>query len=262
MDDHTTETLDSQNLILSHDENIARYGLLSEEYLRLDEDAILWILNHIDCFVGQSLGNKIIREVSLHPFSIVGRLPFFVGHHDDDVWDKLGQAIGNLQALDTISICIPYNTSIHDNYDNYDEDDDDEDDDDENEEIAIPHWKVVAHILSHVRQSVALVIFENVTAWRAEDARSLAQEIRGHPTMRSFDGGSRFPYVAADALYSALATLPALESIRLSNLRPRARTEDESTLANPESLTELLRVPSLRPSVSFVSTSHAFFVKQ
>jgi hypothetical protein len=43
-------------------------------------------------------------------------------------------------------------------------------------------------------------------------------------------------------LYSALATLPALKWIGLSNnLR-----QDESALAHPESLTELLRVPSLQ----------------
>jgi hypothetical protein len=48
-----------------------------------------------------------------------------------------------------------------------------------------------------------------------------------------------------DSLYSALATLPALEAVKLS-----AILENEITLANPESLTDLLRVPSLR-SVSF-----------
>jgi hypothetical protein len=49
-----------------------------------------------------------------------------------------------------------------------------------------------------------------------------------------------------DALYSALATLPALESIKLEVCQRHTRPEDESALAHPESLTELLRVPSLR----------------
>jgi hypothetical protein len=53
-----------------------------------------------------------------------------------------------------------------------------------------------------------------------------------------------YPHEASDTLYSALATLPALESVRLSNSR------NASALANPESLTELLRLPSLR-SVAF-----------
>jgi hypothetical protein len=57
-----------------------------------------------------------------------------------------------------------------------------------------------------------------------------------------------FPYESLDTLFSTLATLPALESISFG--APEVRHADESTLANPGSLTELLRVPSLR-SVSF-----------
>jgi hypothetical protein len=59
-----------------------------------------------------------------------------------------------------------------------------------------------------------------------------------------------------DTLYSALATLPALESITLG-APPRRRQADETTLANPESLTELLRVPTLR-SVRF---NNLFFTR-
>jgi hypothetical protein len=51
-----------------------------------------------------------------------------------------------------------------------------------------------------------------------------------------------------DTFFSALATLPALESVWLHT--PEVRQADESTLAYPENLTELLRVPSLR-SVHF-----------
>jgi hypothetical protein len=49
-----------------------------------------------------------------------------------------------------------------------------------------------------------------------------------------------------DTLYSALATLPALESIDLRLIAP----DDEFALTHPESLTKLLRTPSLR-SVCF-----------
>jgi hypothetical protein len=55
-----------------------------------------------------------------------------------------------------------------------------------------------------------------------------------------------YPHEASDTLYSALATLPALESVRISFL-----PEDESSFANPESLTELLRAPSIRSAVTF-----------
>jgi hypothetical protein len=74
-----------------------------------------------------------------------------------------------------------------------------------------------------------------------------AQAIRGYPTIRSFNGGYAFPYDFLDKFYSALATLPALESITCYD---GARSEDESTLTNLKSLTELLRVPTLR-SVHF-----------
>ena len=70
--------------------------------------------------------------------------------------------------------------------------------------------------------------------------------IHGHPTITSFKGGRYFHCESWDALYSTLATLPALESIHLEQTAP----DFEPALAHPESLTELLRAPSLR-SVCF-----------
>jgi hypothetical protein len=69
--------------------------------------------------------------------------------------------------------------------------------------------------------------------------------IRGHPTITRFECVEDFPYAASGGLYSALAALPALKAITLTNDEWRTRPEDES-MANPESLTELLRIPSLR----------------
>jgi hypothetical protein len=97
--------------------------------------------------------------------------------------------------------------------------------------------------LSHVREKITLNDISVV--WSEEDAVTLARVIRGHPTITRFEGGWDSSYESMDLLYSALATLPALESITLSN--PRG---EGSTLAYLESLTELLRVPSLR-SVRF-----------
>jgi hypothetical protein len=75
------------------------------------------------------------------------------------------------------------------------------------------------------------------------------QAIHGHPTITNFEGGcGRFPYESMSMLYSVLATLPALESVQLY----AQATHDGSTLVNPETLTELLRVPTLR-SVNFSS---------
>jgi hypothetical protein len=181
----------------------ARDLLLGRYYLHLNEDKMHWILNHIDCFVRQSRGNKNVLKLIFYPYSFDA----FDGQ-DDEVWHKLGQAFGNLQALETLRI-----GNSHYRYD-----------------------------------------------------RLFAQAIQGHPTIsgftQCFEGGRRFPYEASDALYSALATLPALESISLSNCRHDEQLEDESALANAESLTELLRSPCLR-SVCFDDFNFTFvFVKQ
>jgi hypothetical protein len=152
--------------------------------------------------------------------------------HDYEVLDKVGQSIGNLQALKRLRIA---------NH-NYREDD---------EDLPILDWEILARILSHVRQNIVLVV--NITkalAWDAEESRLFARAIHGHPTTTSFVVDRNFPYESLDVLYSTLATLPALESIRLC--RRQIRPEDESALSHPESLTELLRVRSLR-SVRFQS---------
>jgi hypothetical protein len=105
-------------------------------------------------------------------------------------------------------------------------------------------WEILARILSQVRQDGILVSITDVSVWRAEDIRSFARRvIHEHPTITSFADSENFPYESFEALYSALATLPDLESIVLER---HTRPEDESTLAHPESLAELLRVPSLR----------------
>jgi hypothetical protein len=110
--------------------------------------------------------------------------------------------------------------------------------------VPILDWKILARILGHVRQRIAIDIY-GYRAWDAEDSRSFAKAIHGHPTITSCQVGRNFSH---ESLYSELATLPALESVKLC--RRQIRPEDEITLARPESLSELLRVPSLR-SVRF-----------
>jgi hypothetical protein len=69
---------------------------------------------------------------------------------------------------------------------------------------------------------------------------------------QDYEGGGDFTYEASDALYSALATLPALESIGLS-----APPESQIALDNAESLTELLEV--VVPSLWSVCFSESYF---
>jgi hypothetical protein len=110
-----------------------------------------------------------------------------------------------------------------------------------------------------------VVNISDVLAWDAEKTRLFAQAIRGHPAITGFEEDSIargipdhptitgfgedndvFPYESLDAVYSALATLPTLKLVKLRSSGRHVQPEDESALAHPESLTELLRVPSLR----------------
>jgi hypothetical protein len=207
------EMLQLQNL--RDDEECAR--ALGGSHLDLDEASIPWVLNHVDCFVNQSRGNVSVETLFLCPFP--------VDDQDYEVWDKVGRAVSNLKTLKRLCIA------------GYDLDDDDED-------LLILDWEIVARILRYVRQSITIDITD-VLACDAEEAGLFARVIHGHPTITSFVGGGNFSHESLDALYSALVTLPALESVLLC-----APPEDEITLAHPESLAELLRLPTLR-SVDF-----------
>jgi hypothetical protein len=169
--------------------------------------------------------------------------PYTFNGHDYDDWDKVGEAVGNFQALERLRIS---SLTVYDSDgDSYYSSDDDLDED---VVIPIPDWEILARILKHVRNNVT-VIFKDERLWTIEEVQPFARAICGHPTITGFDDSGRFPYESLDTLFSTLATLPALESVSFVGA-PEVRHADESTLANPGSLTELLRVPSLR-SVSF-----------
>jgi hypothetical protein len=135
----------------------------------------------------------------------------------------------NLQELQTI-----YMSSAREN--------------DDGTDVSIPDWGELARILSHVRQKVE-VKFDDNDSWEKEEMQALTRAIsHGQPAITSFDTCFDFPYESLDALYSALATLPTLESVWIGTSEPLQETV--SALANPESMTDLLQAPSLR-SVCF-----------
>jgi hypothetical protein len=220
MGDHTNETLELQKR--RDDEIYARERYLEGKDLYLDENSTSWILNHTDCFVSQSRGNESVKHVLLCPHAF--------NTHNEDFWDKVGQAVGNLQSLERLQIS---RVRVEDY----------SDDDNEDEDLPIPDWEILGPILRHVRQSVKVDINDGRLR-TMEEVQSFARAIRGHPTITSVQDRSMFPYESLDTMFSALATLPALESLLFG--ASKVRQADESTLANPGSLTELLRVPSLR----------------
>jgi hypothetical protein len=211
-----------------NEEQLAREQLLGPK-LFLDEDTIPWIFNHIDCFVSQSRRNKGVEEIYFCTDES------FDGHGDDYAWEKVGRAVAKLKSLKSLYI------STRDiMYADHDDD----------EGLPSPDWEILARILSHVRQNVSVRLDEECDLWAVGEAQALARAIHGHPTITSFDSCIYLSYESMDSLFSALATLPALESIVLSNSGPHARLKDESPMAHHESLTELLRILSLR-SVCF-----------
>jgi hypothetical protein len=198
-----------------HDDLCVRDRLLGGHRLTLDEDSMPWILDHIDCFDREARLDESIKDVCFYGYS--------GDDQDDEIWDKLGQAIGNLQALEKLLICISY---------------------DEDADLSTSDWEILGRILRHVRQKIEVTI-NKIGYWDAEQCRLFAQAIHGHPTITSFEGGKDFPYEFLDSLYSTLATLPALESIGICRYQSQTTLGDESALARPESLTELLRVPAI-----------------
>jgi hypothetical protein len=221
MGDNSPETK-QQSESRQKDEEYARdrYFRTYMNNLYLNEDSIHWISNHIDCFVSQSRGNQSVTEMTLRPHAFKG--------HDDGFWDKVGQAVGNLQELKTISL-----SSHHEKDNGFDR-------------VSIPDWGELVCILSHVhvRQNVQLQ-FQEENCWDEREMQALARAIsRGKPAITSFNSHFAFPPQSLDELYSALATLPSLESVWIGTTEPEQ--QDVSALDNPEIMTELLRAASLR----------------
>jgi hypothetical protein len=67
---------------------------LNEPFLCLNERSLPRILKHVDCFLSQSRGNESVKCMYLCPSALTG--------HGDCVWEKFGQAIGNLQGLEML----------------------------------------------------------------------------------------------------------------------------------------------------------------
>jgi hypothetical protein len=147
-------------------------SLLKRSTLLLNEDSLFNILNHIDWFVSESQGNEIVEVVFLHPYAFNG--------FDNDAWDKVGLAVGNLQVLDKLYITNDYG-DLH-------------------EPPVYPDWGELARILSQLRQNVTLDL-DTEPFWSAGEVQALAQAIRGHPTIISFDSDHYLPYESLDSLF-------------------------------------------------------------
>jgi hypothetical protein len=88
---------------------------------------------------------------------------------DDKVWDKVGQAIGNLRALKKLSVyaCI----------------------EDPDLPKVTPNWEILVRILSQVQQKIEVKI-AGFRPWNTVEASFFVRAIHGHSAITSFvDGG-------------------------------------------------------------------------
>jgi hypothetical protein len=170
-------------------------------------------VNLVDSFVALSQGNDTIKRVRLHLHDIDP------GNYE--LWDKVGQGVGNLKSLSVLGI---YFDSRAD-------------------------WEILARILPHIQSKIELQ-FDGGSIVRTEDnMRAFARAIQGHPAIVAITAG--FFFNDAATLWAALATLPNLESAVLDH--QQLFSEEVPTFRSPESVTEFLRAPSLR-SVEFGCT--------
>jgi hypothetical protein len=181
-----------------------------------------FLFQNIDSFVTLSRENTIVDEVMLYPFDSDA--------WNYEVWDKVGEIVGNLMELQTLSIqFLPY----------FLEDDDDGDE-------AQPDWEILTRILPYVRHKVALRLIDTAGDDYAEVAvmQALARAIQGHPMISRFQSQDLFTYSDVALWCSILATLPSLESLLFGFHKPE--TEDQRDSIDPMPLKDLLRMPALR----------------
>jgi hypothetical protein len=142
-------------------------------------------------FVTETQGNTVVKRVMLNPYDDVPR--------NYEIWDKIGQGVGNLEGIKKLQITLDTSTGGYDCV-----------------RVREPDWEIVARILRHVRSHIELVI-RDFHDWATEDVRGLSRAIYGNPMIQRFEPVNAFPFESSDVLCSALATLPALDYVRLSH---------------------------------------------
>jgi hypothetical protein len=189
-------------------ETLKRALCRSDLYLDILTDTA-GIFAQVDSFVAQSQGNDTISVVHLSPYR--------PGNYE--VWDKVGQGVGNLRSLGVLCIFL----------DHYGE----------------PDWEILARILPHIQSKIELRIIGGPTEG-TENMRAFARAIQEHPAITQFvTTTAGFSFESAATLCSALTTLRNLESAVLRH-QQLGRGEGVPTFQSHESMTEFLRAPSLR----------------
>jgi hypothetical protein len=163
------------------DKEILRRALC-RDYLDLDvtDDYNTRIFAEVDSFVALSQGNTSINYVSLHPYD--------VDPGNYELWDKVGQGVGNLKSLGVVSIYL---------------------------RDRLRDWEILARILPHIQNKIELRI-NSLRMQGTEEMLAFARAIQQHPAITRIDTAVSFENTAT--LCSALNTLPNLEYATIAPL--------------------------------------------
>jgi hypothetical protein len=204
---------------------------LRSEYLSLYDNRAPWLLANIDSFISMTRCNEIVEEVDLY-------LYVYDDNEDAacyDIWDKVGQGIGNLEALETLHVLVsgdPDSGTI------------------ENDQT--PDWERLGYILTHLGKTIRLQVddaseTEGHHLRYAIDVDGFSRMLRWQRMVTRFGTGDIFYRGSLGTVCAALSMLPALVSVDLGH-RKWEETEQgaEATVLDPEHVTMLLRASSLR----------------
>jgi hypothetical protein len=149
-----------------------------------------------DFFFGLSEGNRTVEVVTL-PLSNEG------GSFSS--WEKVGKAIGNLEALQEIELFLgahPISLRL------------------DERSTYVPDWYALSYVLSFLRHKIKLRIgyYQN---WDEVEVQHFATAIRHNPFIKAVEQSGIIPTSCYYIFVNVLATLPALEGVSLSGFAHR-----------------------------------------
>jgi hypothetical protein len=203
-------------------ERIHPIGILSNEILGNE------ILSNARSFVNLSQGNDTVQEV------VIYQCRYY--HRDYETLRMLGEVVGNLEALQRLTIYQMYgrrnNRTDH-----------------EDPEVAESlYWQAFAGVLGRVRHPIELRLDGGFCDDEPNYLNNFAVAIQSLPTIRTFHSERHaVQWRFADTFMSTLASLPSLENVTLGSFSYEAQRPPHGDLPG---LTNLLKSSSLR-SIEF-----------
>jgi hypothetical protein len=211
------------NVVLTEEEQMCEE--LRSECLTLYDNRAPWLLDHVDLFVSMTRNNDMVKAADLYLYV-----------YDDnkdaasyEIWDKVGQGIGNLEALETLHVLVSGDATAPIENTNT------------QQRTLAPDWERLVYILKHLKKNIRLQVSDASETEQdhhlryAVDVDAFARMLRGQPRVASFVTENMFYRGSLGTVCAALSTLPSLEAVMLGHRR-RGETEQggELTELDPE----------------------------